>query len=108
MKIKYNINITQSIIKNDIKRIINQIYKLLPMRQQGCDWEKPLQTIMVELSGMKQLFLGQQEQKFFILLCKLEGMFNLKKEYDFSLYRRTIFQCLSLLGEIKNELVNRI
>ena len=30
---KYNINFSSDIIKNDIKRIINQIYKLLPMRE---------------------------------------------------------------------------
>ncbi len=50
---------------------------------------------------MKRLFSGWQEESFFVLLCKLEGMFNLTEEKDFSLYRRTIFECLSLLGDLK-------
>ena len=101
MVLKYNINISQAIIKNDIKRVINQIYKLLPMREEGKQWEKPLKTIIEELVGMKRLFLDQHEQSFFILLCKLEGLFEYHASIDFSEYRRVIFECLGLLGKIK-------
>lgn len=107
MEIKYNISFTNEIIEKDFKKIINQTYKLLPMREQQKDWKKPLQTIIQELVGMKRLFLGWQEDSFFVLLCKLEGMFELTQEKDFSLYRRTIFECLSLLGELKNNVNER-
>lgn len=100
MIIKYNMNFSQDIIKEDVKRIINQIYKLLPLREEGQDWKKPLQTIIQQLAGLQRLFLGQQEEEFLILLCKLEGMNILIEENQFSLYRRTIFECLSLLSEI--------
>ena len=46
MIIKYNINLTNDVIKTDIKRIINQVYKLLPLREEGQNWQKPLQTII--------------------------------------------------------------
>ncbi len=105
MNIKYNITLSRTIVQNDIKRIVNQIYKLLPLREENKDWQKPLQTIIEELTGMKRLFLGQQEQSFFILLCKLEGMFELVQSIDFDLYRRTIFECLSLLNQIGSRLV---
>lgn len=105
MNIKYNITLSQAIVQNDIKRIVNQIYKLLPLREENKDWQKPLQTIIEELAGMKRLFLGQQEQSFFILLCKLEGMFELVQSIDFDLYRRTIFECLSLLNQIGSRLI---
>lgn len=101
MIIKYGINFSKDIIDADIKRLINQIYKLLPLREEGQDWQKPLQTIIQQLAGMQRLFLGQQEQSFLILLCKLEGINILVQEEQFYLYRRTIFECLSLLNEIK-------
>ena len=101
MILKYNIDFSKSTIEKDLKKIINQTYKLLPMREQNKEWKKPLQTIIQELVGMKRLFLGWQEESFFVLICKLEGMFNLTQEKDFSLYRRTIFECLSLLGDLK-------
>ena len=99
MIIKYSINLSDEVVRNDIKRIINQIYKLLPMREQGQDWQKPLQTLIEELAGMQRLFQGQQEQ-FLILLCKLEGLNILVQEEQFILYRRTIFECLSLLSQV--------
>ena len=106
MILKYNTSISDDDIRKDIKRIINQVYKLLPLREQGKDWKKPLQTIIEQLAGMQRLFLGQQEQSFFRLLCKLEGMNILIDEEQFSLYRRIIFECLSLLNDISSCLIN--
>lgn len=83
----------------NLKRIINQLYKLLPMREQGKEWKKPLETLIEELSGMNYLIEGQ-EVKFFTLLCKMKGLINLNHEGQLELYRRTIFQCLSLLNSI--------
>lgn len=97
---KYNLQISPSAVQENIKRIINQVYKLLPMRQEGADWQKPLQTSIEELAGMSKLLISQQ-QILFSILCKLEGLFEQKQEGDFLLYRRTIFECLGLLNELQ-------
>ena len=102
MDMKYSVAFSKQVLEQDFKRIINQVYKLLPMREEKKQWEKPLETVIEELVGLKRLFIGWQEESFLILLCKLQGMFELKKEEDFFLYRRTIFECLSLLGDLKN------
>lgn len=99
VSIKYNIHIKEQVVQSELKKIINQVYKLLPMREENIDWQKPLETIMVQLSGMNRLFLDQQEV-FFSLLCKMEGLFTLTKFDDFQNYRRTIFECLSLLNTL--------
>ena len=49
MIIKYDIDIDNETIQSNLKRIINQVYKLLPMREESAQWEKPLKTIIVEL-----------------------------------------------------------
>ena len=59
-----------------------------------------LETIIEELCGVERL-LNDQQIVFFTLLSKLEGLFSLTAESNFSLYRRTIFECLSLLNDIK-------
>lgn len=104
MNLKYNININDSIIYNRIQNLINQIYKLLPIREQGSDWEKPLQTILQELAGMQRLMNCGYSQSFFPLLCKLEGLYSLITENDFPCYRRTIFECLGLMNILKKDL----
>lgn len=100
MNTKYNLTVSEETVKKSIKRIINLTYKLLPTREEGGDWKKPLETIIEELVGMNDLFLDQQD-KIFVIICKLQGIFNLTEKDDFQLYRRTIFECLSLLNGLE-------
>lgn len=99
MLLKYSFEIDKKAVVASLTRIVNQIYKLLPDREEGIDWEAPLETIMVELSGMDRLLVDQHEV-FFPLLCKLEGLFELKEEKDFFSYRRTIFESLNLMSTV--------
>ena len=99
MLIKYKAEIQDSSIYFNLKRITNQVYKLLPSREEGVDWERPLETLIEELAGMDKILIDQHDI-LFPLLCKLEGLFILTKEDDFPLYRRTIFECLGLISEL--------
>jgi len=93
------LTINREAIQNNLNRITNQIYKLLPNREEGLDWEKPLETLIIELTGMGSLLPDQTE--LFSLLCKLEALKMLTEEDDFASYRKTIFECLSLMDRIK-------
>ena len=101
MDIKYNSYIENNAVVTNLKRLVNQTYKLLPSREEGLDWEKPLITIIEEFAGMNELFLDHHSI-FFSLLCKLEGLFTLTKENDFLIFRKTIFECLGLINELVN------
>ena len=91
MILKYNIDIDNLTIHNRLQNLINQTYKLLPSREEGADWEKPLQTILEELSGMYRLMNGGYSQIYIPLLNKMEGLYSLVNDEDFLCYRRTIF-----------------
>lgn len=98
--LKYGVSIDKESFSVNIKRIINQLYKILPMREEGKDWQKPLETLIEELCGMKRLMYNQ-DSLFFTIICKMEGLFDLTDdEIDMPLYRRTIFECLSLLNSL--------
>lgn len=99
MELKYNTHIDNVAIKTNLKRLTNQIYKLLPNWEEAQDWHKPLTTIIEEFSGMSSLFLDHHVI-LFSLLCKLEGLFMYSNEDDFLLFRKTIFECLSLVNEL--------
>ena len=100
MVIKYNIEIDNEAIIKNIDRITNQIFKLLPSREEGGDWKIPLQNLIIEVAGMNKLLFDQVT--LFSLLCKMEALLNLDKEEDFLQFRKTIFECLGLMNEIKN------
>ena len=96
-----SIEINNDIINTNLNRIQSQIFKLLPMREEGLDWQKPLETLAVELLGMQKLF--PQVEDLVSLVCKLLGLLDKDKEEDFYLYRRTIFECCGLVNKIKEQ-----
>ena len=67
MRIKYNANINNSAIEDNLHRLVNQVYKLLPNREEGIDWMKPLTTILEELTGMDRLLVDQHTLLFPLL-----------------------------------------
>ena len=101
MILKYNIDIEEQIIHNRLQNLINQTYKLLPSREEGADWGKPLQTVLEELAGMQRLMNCGYSEIFFPLLNKLEGLYSLVEDDDFLCYRRTIFECLGLMNDLQ-------
>lgn len=96
----YDIDVDCQAVKDNLYRIGNQIFKLLPMREEEKDWRKPLETLIIELLGMSNLFSDQRE--LLSLVCKLEGLKDVD-DIDFFLYRRTIFECCSLVNDIKEK-----
>ena len=100
MVIKYNVEIKNEAILKNIDRVTNQIFKLLPSREEGGEWRIPLQNLIIEVAGMNELLFDHVV--LFSLLCKMEGLLSLDKEEDFLQFRKTIFECLGLLNEIKN------
>lgn len=97
MKDQYNLNYPNSNICKDMTRLINQVWKLLPMRENKEDWLKQLDSVLLELRGLHQLF-GEQLD-FLILISKLEG---LKDEQNFMSYRVGVFGSISLMTELSH------
>ena len=99
MVLKYNIEIAEDAVIENIDRIINQIFKLLPSREEGGDWETPLHNLILEVGGMNKLLSDQTI--LFSLLCKMEALTVLTEEEDYIAFRKLIFECLGLLKQLK-------
>ncbi len=99
MVLKYNIEIDNNAIIENIDRIISQIFKLLPSREEGGDWETPLQNLILEVGGMNKLLPDQTI--LFSLLCKMEALTVLTGQDDYFAFRKLIFECLGLLKQLK-------
>lgn len=98
-KTKYDFEFSDDIMRQNIIRLTNQLWKLIPMRENGEDWKKQLTTVIVEIAGLKEIFLS--DPHFLQLLSKLEGLQVV--ELQFATYRRIVFESISLLQEfVKN------
>ena len=82
----------------DINRLTNQLWKLIPMRENDENWQGQLDSVIVELLGLQDIYLIADD-KFLTLLAKLKGLRN--NEVMFSIYRKTVFECISLLREMR-------
>ena len=82
----------------DVNRLTNQLWKLIPMRENNENWLWHLDNGIVEILGLYEIFLANP--KFLVLLSKLEGLRN---DIIFEVYRKTVFESISLLREIYNE-----
>lgn len=92
---KYEIEFSQETIQKTVRRLTNQLWKLIPMRENDEDWYKQLQTVTLEIAGLNELFISPT---FLQLLSNLEGLQI--KEVNFELYRKTIFKCINILQEL--------
>lgn len=101
MIIKYDIDIQKEAVTKNLDRITNQIFKLLPSREEGEDWESPLKNLIVEVGGMSLLL--ENQVTLFSLLCKMEALLSLTEEDDFFQFRKLIFECLGCTNTIKKE-----
>ena len=94
---KYFINFSEEVVLTDITRLTNQLWKLIPMRENEEDWQRQLNTIIIEIAGLGEIFYTTPQ--FLQLLSKLEGLNKI--DNTFELYRKTVFESISLLQEIK-------
>ena len=95
----HKVEFKNSIVAQDLRRLVNQIWKLLPMRENEEDWQRQLEIVLIELYGLNAMFGDQLD--FLILISKLEG---LRQAINFDIYRTVVFSAITLLTELANSL----
>lgn len=93
---KYGINFPATVREQDLQRLINQLWKLIPMRENDEDWSGHLTVLIEEISGLVEIYKDKVEG--LVLLSKLEGLTSDVCE-DFMIYRKTVFRCIDLLAQ---------
>ena len=96
---KYGFDLPTDVVVSDINRLTNQLWKLIPMRENEEDWFKQLETVTIEIAGLGEIF--SHNPLFLQLLSKLEGIAII--DINFETYRKTVFESISLIQQIKNE-----
>lgn len=92
-----NIVVSTKVFEANINRLTNQLWKLIPMRENGENWQSQLETVVLEIIGLNKLFSDSLD--FLVLISKLKGLEE--GNVDFDLYRKTIFETISLLRGIR-------
>lgn len=97
MKTKYNFDFNEDVVSVDKKRLINQCWKLIPMKENNENWQMHLKILIEEIAGLSEIYFNKVD--YLILLSKLEGLNSAVCE-DFNIYRKTVFRCIDLLSKV--------
>lgn len=94
IKTIYSSSIEKDTLIDDLMRLTNQIWKLIPMRENNELWVEHLNTVIAEISGLYEIL----DLDGLILLSKLEGLkYN---NIDFMTYRSSVFKCINILNKV--------
>ena len=58
---KYDFLFSNEDVSKNIKRLTNQLWKLIPMRENNEDWRKQLDTVTLEVVGLNEIFLNHPQ-----------------------------------------------
>lgn len=94
-KVEYDFEFPSTIVIKNNQRLTNQLWKLIPMRENNENWIKQLDTVIIEIAGLHQILMSPL---FLQLLSKLEGLKEV--DTDFDVYRKTIFEAINLIQEM--------
>lgn len=84
------IDITFEGYKNKLK---GRLYGLLCEKEKRGEWEKFLDSIIIELQGF-----GSSSINYWSLIGKLQSLRYLSYDY----FRKTIFECMNLIGNLED------
>jgi len=91
VKTKYHGSIDLDMYK---EYTVKNIFKALPLKEEGKDWKKYLDGLLIELNGMDILV---SEINLMAVIGKLEGLKSID-EHD--MFRKVIFDCIDLVKKI--------
>lgn len=74
-------------------KLKNKLFGLLCEYEKGREWEKFLDSILIEIMGFEE---EKKTINYYILFYKLSSLRFLRYEY----FRSTIFDCMGLIGKM--------
>jgi len=104
METKYGINFSNSVVEQNVGRLTNQIWKLIPMRENNEDWRSQIDRDIIELLGMYEIF--DFDATFLAIVTNLEGLKS--SEVEFEIYRSKVFESITLLRECVKDASRRL
>ena len=78
-----------------MNKLKNKLFGLLCEFEKDREWEKFLDSILIELQGFDE---DEKTINYYVLYHKLASLRYLKYEY----FRTTIFDCMSLLSNMED------
>ena len=103
MMTKYNIEISNRLYYNRLGNLINQFYKILPIKESGePTLEKYMEGLLRELLGTSELIEAlEYDAQYMSLVAILQYMID--HECDVSIVRSDVFKAIGILKRMREK-----
>lgn len=92
--VEYNADFIQKeVYSGYLNKMKNRLYGLLCEREKSGEWEKFLDTLVIELIGFPK---EEKTINYYILFHKVSSL----KYLDYNYFRKTIFECMNLVDTL--------
>lgn len=88
-----NIDLEKEVHESYQNKLKNKLYGLLCEFERNREWEKYLDSIIIEVKNFSD---EEKTVNYYILIDKLTSLRYLRYEY----FRSTIFECMTLVGKV--------
>lgn len=92
------------VVTSSLKRLTGKVFKILPMREEGCDTlDSYVENLLRELINTKSLVLELQDDgEFLSLLSTLKGLAD--NDIDVDVCRSDVFKCTNIIDKMIDNL----
>ena len=88
------VKVVEEVREGYLNKFKNKLYGLLCEREKNGEWEKFLDTLLIELYGFPEESKGIY---YLALYYKLSSL----KYLEYNYFRNTIFDCMNLISKVK-------
>lgn len=104
MPTKYGTEISRKMKKSRIDELINQFYKILPMKESQADTlSQYVSSLLREMLGMQELMLEWKEDGRYLSLCGILQSFVNNPDMDVLTVRSDVFKAISIIKNLQKK-----
>lgn len=97
-----NTYLDDKVLQNYLGRLVNHVYKILPLREQNeATLKKYMSSLQVELLGCDGLIVALHCDAEFLSLLSILQYFIDRPDETVEVYRREIFKALSICNKLR-------
>lgn len=106
MKVKYG-DLPNRNFQNYISFLINKVYKILPMKEEGCKTlTSYLENLQIEMLGNYELIECLKDEPQFISVLGVIQYF-IEHDFDVAICRRQVFSVIKSLENINKKYIEK-
>lgn len=105
IKIKYGASISPNELIDYFKTLTNDIYKILPMKEEGCGTLSIyIETLLIELGGANRT-MCLEDKIFLKLIFNLEPLLCINEHEK---YKRQILKCTNMCKKMIEKIIKEV